>query len=410
MTLTKEQHKVIADYPLNNLLSRFLDKLYYLDRSKDTQRSNITTILSILVRSSIVFNFYLLNRNSNIAGRLIPIPQKVQRGSLKYDHFRPLTNAVALNSPNNNIQTTVINLINAINLSIPPLASIIPTSYGILVKSSSSRLKDSKTHDIIKLKLFYKIKDYTHQGVPRFFEKHFNIANQTKAQAKMLKLILTNYDRTKQKDFPANPQELAIQKQLQGLEETALARAQYILYTNKSATKFKAHKGQIDIFFQKPKRTEGRFKYKHILVAREHKRSFMTTDFKAYILQLTQHIQNIFTNQPIHRFVHTFTIRATIIKLQIYDRSSAYSSGEFNIHHKPGKLAHTLIAYATIDDTTIGLDISIKQKNSHYYVIIEDSNGNNKRVELNGLLVQQRAVVCRGTTCFSTRHGVAKFS
>ncbi len=33
-----------------------------------------------------------------------------------------------------------------------------------------------------------------------------------------------------------------------------------------------------------------------------------------------------------------------------------------------------------------------------------------KRVDLKGLLVRQRAVVCRGATCFATRQGVAKFS
>lgn len=73
------------------------------------------------------------------------------------------------------------------------------------------------------------------------------------------------------------------------------------------------------------------------------------------------------------------------------------SSGEFNIHHEP-ELARAFVAYATMDDNAMGLDVSIEWKNSHRYITVEDGNGDEKRLELNGLLVRQRAVVCRGTT------------
>ncbi|OAA34135.1 serine/threonine-protein kinase Sgk2 [Beauveria brongniartii RCEF 3172] len=128
------------------------------------------------------------------------------------------------------------------------------------------------------------------------------------------------------------------------------------------------------------------------------------------MLQLTRHVRSIFADQPMRRFVHAFTIKAATMELWIYDRSGAYSSGEFNIHHEPEKVARALVAYATMDNDAMGLDMSIEWKNSHRYITVEDGNGDDKRVELNRLLVRQRAVVCRGTTCFSTRQGVAKFS
>lgn len=410
MMLTEEQLKVIADYPLGDSLTRFSDKLCHLDGSKDTWRSDIATVLSILVGSSAAFNLHLSDGNSHVAGRLIPIPQKVRGGSLEYDHFRPLADAVATDSPDTDIWTAVINLIDAVNPSTPPPTSIIPTGRGTPVKTSSSRLEDSETRHIVEGELYYEIKDCTHRRVPGFFEKHFDTANWTKAQAKMLKLILANHDGTNWKDFPADPWEPAVWKWLQGLEEKALAGAQYILYANKNATEFKERKGQMDIFFQKPKRTEGRFEYKHVLVAGEHKRSSATADFKVCMLQLTRHVRSIFADQPMRRFVHAFTIRATTMELWIYDRSGAYSSGEFNIHHEPDKVARALVAYATMENDAMGLDMSIEWKNSHRYITVEDGNGDDKRVELNGLLVRQRAVVCRATTCFLTRQGVAKFS
>lgn len=61
-------------------------------------------------------------------------------------------------------------------------------------------------------------------------------------------------------------------------------------------------------------------------------------------------------------------------------------------------------------DDAMGLDMSINWKKNHRYMTAEDAEGKDERVELSKLLVRQRAVVCRGTTCFSTRQGVVKFS
>ncbi|KAM0670860.1 hypothetical protein ACQRIU_001255 [Beauveria bassiana] len=392
MTLTEEQLKIIADYPLGDSLTRFSDKLSHLEGSEDTWRSNVATVLSILVGSSAAFNLHLSDGNSNVAGRLFPIQQKVRGGSLKYDQCRPLIDALAADSPDTDVWGAVINLIDAVNPSTPPQTSIIPTGFGTPVKTSSSRLEDSETREIVERELFHEIRHCTHRGVPGFFEKHFDKANWTKSQEESLKLMLIDHDGTQWKDFPADPLEAPVWKWLRGLEEKALAGAPYILYTNRSATEFKERKGQMDIFFQRPKRTEGRFEYKHVLVAGEHKRSYATTDFKACMLQITRHVRSIFADQPMRRFVHAFTIKATTMELWVYDRSGAYSSGEFNIHHEPQKLARALVAYATMDDAAMGLDTSIEWKNSHRYITVEDGDGNDKRVELNGLLVRQRAV------------------
>ncbi|KAM3503850.1 hypothetical protein MY10362_003929 [Beauveria mimosiformis] len=103
MTLTEEQLKVIADYPLSDSLTRFSDKLSHLEGSEDTWRSNVATVLSILVGSSAAFNLHLSDRNSNVAGRLFPIQQKVRGGSLKYDQCRPLIDALAADSPDTDV-------------------------------------------------------------------------------------------------------------------------------------------------------------------------------------------------------------------------------------------------------------------------------------------------------------------
>lgn len=410
MTLSEKQLKIIREYPLNDKIGDIRDKLRYSCESDGPWQDPVANLLGLLVASPAAYNLPSCDGGSNVAVKLFPIQQNLRGGSLKFDQFRPLVDVVATGSPDTDVWAAVINLIEAGSPSTPPPPSIIPTGRGTRVKTSSSRLDDSETRDIVERELFYEIKDCTHRGVPGFFQKHFGSTKWTKSQAKMLKSILANHDGTKWKDFPADPWEKAVWGWLAGLEEMALTGARYTLHANRSATEFKERKGQMDIFFQKPKQSKGRFEYKHVLVVGEHKRSFDTTDFKACMLQLTRHVRSIFADQPMRRFVHAFTIKATTMELWIYDRSGAYSSGEFNIHREPEKLARALVAYATMDDNAMGLDLFIEWKNSHRYITVEDINGDKKRMELNGLLVRQRAVVCRGTTCFSTRQGVAKFS
>ncbi|KAI9163551.1 hypothetical protein HJFPF1_05168 [Paramyrothecium foliicola] len=63
-----------------------------------------------------------------------------------------------------------------------------------------------------------------------------------------------------------------------------------------------------------------------------------------------------------------------------------------------------------MNDTAVGLDSSVEWKESHGSMTAKDADGRNKQLELSVLLVRQRAVVYRGTTCFVTRQGVAQFS
>lgn len=410
MILSEEQISTVADHPLDDLLSQFPAKLRHLDESNDAWRGDIANLLSALIGSPAAFNLPSANGTGSLAEKLFRILQSVRGGALKLNQFCALITAVVADAADLDIWTAVISVIDAVNPLTPPPSSIIPTGFGTPVKTSSSRLDDSETRDIIERELFYEIRDCTHRAVPGFFQKHFDVTKWDQSQQQMRRLLLENHDGTKWKDFPTDPWETPVWAWLTGLEEMALTGARCTLHANRTATEFKERKGQMDIFFQKPKQSRGRFEYKHVLVAGEHKRSFDTSDFKACFLQLTRHVRSIFADQPLRRFVHAFTIKATTMELWIYDRSGAYSSGEFDIHSEPEKLACALVAYATMEDNAMGLDLSIETKNRHRYITVGDANGCDTRMPLGRLLVRQRAVVCRGTTCFSAKQGVVKFS
>jgi hypothetical protein len=64
-----------------------------------------------------------------------------------------------------------------------------------------------------------------------------------------------------------------------------------------------------------------------------------------------------------------------------------------------------------MDDDAMGLDTFVQQEGTHRSVTLDDADGNEKRIKLEKAMVRQRAIVCRGTTCYETSDShVAKFS
>ena len=112
------------------------------------------------------------------------------------------------------------------------------------------------------------------------------------------------------------------------------------------------------------------------------------------------------------------------MELWVFDRSGAYSSGPFDIHDKPETFARALVSYATMDDDAMGRDTFIERgdkTNSETkmdrHVTLDDANDREMRIKLAKAIVRQKAVVCRGTTCFETENNqetgtshVVKFS
>ena len=410
MTLTDEQLKIIAERPLKDSLQVVRTKLRQFDTVNRACGEDIAGLLGALVISPAAFNLPLPDGSGNVATKLFAIQQLVRAGESNLVRFRPLVDTVTAKSSDAIIWEVVISLIESASPSTPPPSSIIPTCHGTPVKASSSRLSNSETREIVEQELFFEIRDCTHRGVPGFFDKHLNPARWNEEQKAMLTQLMKHHNGSQWANFPADPWERQVWDWLTALEKTALPDARYKLHSTRTSNEFKERKGQMDIFFQKPKQGRREVKYKHVLVVGEHKRSEKSADFKACLLQLSRYVRDIFADQPMRRFVHAFTIRGTTMELWVFDRSGPYSSGEFDIHDEPDKLARAIVAYATMDDAAMGLDTSIKFNERHRYVTAKNAEGQDKQLELSTLLVRQRAIVCRGTTCFKTRQGVAKFS
>ncbi|KJZ71431.1 hypothetical protein HIM_09155 [Hirsutella minnesotensis 3608] len=410
MALSEDQVKIIAEYPLNDALEDIRAKLRRC--AQVPQEGVVAVLLGALVSSSAAFRLPAPDGNGDVAAKLFAVQRSLRTSALKLEQFGPLIKSVVAGSPDLDIWAAVIDLIDAVKSPTPPPSSNIPTFFGTPVKTSSSRLADSETRDVVEGELFEEIKNCTFRNVKGFWDKFLDPKSWRKEQKAMLKRMMTAHDGKKWTEFPSTPDEKPVWNWLRSLEERFLTDAPHKLHTTRTANQFKERKGQMDLFFQTPAtEANGIFEYKHVLVVGEQKKSNDTGRFKATLLQLARYVRGVFADQPTRRFVHAFSLCASTMELWVFDRSGSYSSGPFDLHEEPDKLARAFVGYASMGDDAMGLDTFIEREEMHRYVTLDDASGNETRVRLAKPMVRQRAIVCRGTTCYVTQDGhVAKFS
>ena len=159
---------------------------------------------------------------------------------------------------------------------------------------------------------------------------------------------------------------------------------------------------QVDIFTKRRSNASGSaHNWKDVEVIGELKTS-EDPDFKSLLLQLGRYMRDVFSVQPTRRFIHGFFLHGTTMELWVFDRSGLYSSGEFDIHKEPEQFVRVIAGYAMMSDEELGLDTFMEQDGEDRFVTItEDAMSQKKRIQLErDLIAYQRAIVCRGTSCF----------
>ncbi len=90
------------------------------------------------------------------------------------------------------------------------------------------------------------------------------------------------------------------------------------------------------------------------------------------------------------------------------------SSGEFDIHLSPERFIRALAGYAWMSDQELGVDTFLERTSDGLFVTVpkEATNGTMRLMLEPEPFIKQRAVVCRGTTCYRThdQSAVVKFS
>ena len=431
--LSQSERDIIEEYPLNDTLNRFRDVLREAEEpfmSGSTSRHQTTNgiekprlfaaamvqLLHSLDGSEVAINLSSRTGSQDLASDLLALRRRIQKGDFDYEYYRPLSRLVIKNAPDVDIWTAVLDLINTLSHVTPP-GTITPSYDGTPVTRSSASFQGSEqTRAILKDALFGEIQNCTYQGVEGFFEKYFKGKRWSEQANGIYNAIKERHVDGRWTNFPDPPTENDVWNWLSDFQDEFLADSQNIFYRAEKTSDLTGGEPsrQLDIFLKdRSKSTNAKHDWKDILVVGEHKKSD-DDRFKDNVLQLSGFVREVFAMQPTRHFVHGFILFGTNLELWVFDRSGPYSSGKFDIHEEPERFIKALAGYAMMSDEELGLDNFLEQENGGLFIsVTEDMTGEKKRLQLETKpFVKQRAVVCRGTTCFRTQDqaNVVKFS
>ncbi|EQL32563.1 hypothetical protein BDFG_05299 [Blastomyces dermatitidis ATCC 26199] len=424
--LSEDDHAVILRYPLNDSLDR-LEKLlpnaehHYNDgttESREACHDATSKLLTTLMGEKSAFHLRSPTGNKNVASELSRLFTCLQDGDFSYEHYRTLVQLVIQKATDVDIWKAVLDLITTVSRTTPP-ASILPTSLGTPIKSTSSSQKGSEqTRELVNPRIFEEISGCTFRGVEGFFVKYFEGKDWSNKVDAICQRVLGPDSDGNWAQFPNPPTQNDVLAWWFHLQEDLLSESRSTYYSTVSKADLTGSKAerQVDLLLQAKGGSplQNKHNWTDILVVGELKKPKEKIRTKATLLQISCSVCEVFAAQPTRRFVHAFTVCGTNMEVWVFDRAGPYSSIIIDVYTDSRRFFQVLVGYTMMSDEELGLDTFVARDEDGNKSITVKGPGNSegKKVQLGEMLSYQCAIVCRGTTCFLANNGqgVAKFS
>ncbi|TPX24430.1 hypothetical protein DIZ76_013777 [Coccidioides immitis] len=124
---------------------------------------------------------------------------------------------------------------------------------------------------------------------------------------------------------------------------------------------------------------------------------------KRTLVQLARYARDVLTCQPTRQYLHAFTICGPFMTAWVFDRSGCYSPGPFNIHEQPERFIQVIAGYTMMNEEDLGLDTFTERDGNHRFIYVAQEGTEMKLQMKPQPLTRQRAIVCRGTSCYLTK-------
>ncbi|KAH8753809.1 FunK1 protein kinase, partial [Diaporthe sp. PMI_573] len=420
--ISRDDRDHIARHPLDNCLhhlhtplrdaeqsytstSSLHDKA--TDDSQDGRRKTISRLLTALMGAEVALDLYSRASNRNVASELATLLGRVRKGDFSYAHYRPLVSLVIENKSDFEIWSAVLDLITPLSRVTPPAS--VPTAFDDtpITHSSASQQGGEQTRELVKKRLFEEIRSCTYRSVGGFVQKYFEGKDWTPRTLDIYQAMKSRHKDGRWTDFPNPPVQAEVLDWWFQFQEEFLSDERGYYYTTTSPKDLVGAeaKRQIDLFV---KRNDGQTSdsahdWKDVRVIGELKES--NRDKKGTLLQISRYVRDVFSCQPTRRYVHAFTICGREMEVWIFDRSGLYSPGPFDIHDEPERFIQVITGYTMMNEEELGLDTFTERDVDGRFVTLEqDSTTNPTKLRLEPQpITHQRAIVCRGTSCYLTK-------
>ncbi|KAI4203343.1 MAG: hypothetical protein LQ346_001814 [Caloplaca aetnensis] len=419
--LSQKDRNIIAEHSLDKCLDHLQDPLrkaepnhrpssLSYDGTVDSLDSGpqkaISRLLSALQGHEVALDLRSKTGHGDVASELSALFRRVRNGNFNYEHYRTLSRLVIKKAPDVDIWNAVFDLIITVSRTTPPTS--VPVSFDgtPITSSSASQQGGEQTQKLVEARVFEEIRGCTHQDVDGFFSKYFEGKPWTERTKEIYQVARVRHVNGRWTDFPQTPVQNDVCKWWFDFQEEFLLSERGVYYTSttKDLTGCEA-KCQIDLFVKSnnEKLSKVVHDWKDVEVIGELKES--NKDKKATLLQIGRYVRDVFSCSPTRRYVHAFTLCGNEMRSWVFDRSGPYSSTAFDIHEEPECFIRTIAAYVMMSDDELGLDTFIQRDDGDQFItVVEDATGKERRLQLEpDPIASQRAIVCRGTSCFRAR-------
>ena len=428
--LSQDERSVIAKHPLENSLDYLRDSLRKAeqfcepclisydgagDNSDQCPLKAVSRLLSTFQSHDVALTLHSKTSNQNVASELSTLFRRVQNQDFNYEHYRALSRLVIKKASDFDIWNAVFDLIRSVSRITPPASISVSFDGTPITHSSASQQGSEQTEKLLRAPIFHEIMKCTYRGVGGFFLKYFEGKEWTERSKEIYNAVKNRHVDGRWTDFPNPPEQNAVSEWLFCFQDEFLSDARGVYYTTRKTSELTGAEAprQLDLFVKRRRdMASTTHDWKDVHVIGEHKQS--KDDPKTLLLQLSRYMRDVFTVQPTRHFIHGFFLHGTLMELWVFDRSGPYSSGAFDIHEKPEQFIQTIAGYTMMSDEELGLDTFVERNGEDEFITIpEDATGKEKMLWLEREpIVIQRAIVCRGTSCYRSKdlNHVIKFS
>ncbi|KAM4066706.1 kinase [Hirsutella rhossiliensis] len=303
--------------------------------------------------------------NRDVITELAGLVRRFRKGDFNYSYYRPLVRLAIQEASDLEIWSAVLDLIGTVTRATPPES--IPATFDNtpITHSSASQQGTEQTREVVERKVFEEIRFCTYRDVEGFFEKYFEGRTWTSHALGIYEAMKDQHVDGAWTGLPNPPVQDGVLDWWFRFQDVFLSekRRRYYSTTNPKDLVGAEAQRQIDLFV---KRKNGQ-------------PPDAAHDWSD--VEIGRYVRDVFSCQPTRR------------------------PGAFDIHDKPKRFIQVIAGYAMMNDEELGLDrFTELDGNSRLIHVDQDGASARKRLRLESQpFTRQRAVVCRGTSCYLTK-------
>lgn len=255
--LSQDNCTVITKHSLNNFLNYLRDSLrkteqsyklnfIFYDAAVDSfdQESQKTTskLLVTLMNHEMIFNLRSETENEDLASELFTLFRRVRNDDFNYELYRALFRLVIKKASNFDIWNAVFDLIRFIFRIISSTSISVSFDNTLITHFFVSQQDDEQTYQLLKARVFEKIKNCTYRNVEEFFSKYFEDKAWTERIKKIYRVVQDRHVNDRWIDFPDSSMQNAVLEWLFQFQEKFLINASDVYYTSKSSWQIENNK------------------------------------------------------------------------------------------------------------------------------------------------------------------------